>query len=105
MIVAFETQRLRDLCEDPRTAVAEFGVSAATSLRARLADLRAAVTISDLLVGDPHLSGPDRAILVVVIGEGLSMLWVQNDPKQAFSASGWYTIRRIRLIAIDRSPE
>lgn len=54
MIVAFETVKLRRVCEDKGVAIAQLGIEVAANLRERLADIRAASTTADLLVGRPR---------------------------------------------------
>ena len=57
MELLFKTQMLRTICEEEARAVSMLGVEAADRLRSRLADLRAAGTVSDLVAGNPSFSG------------------------------------------------
>src|ERR1700735_1976527 len=50
--LAFASKALRSLCEDKSIAERELGVEAAGRLTLRLADLRAAESLADILVGD-----------------------------------------------------
>jgi len=52
---AFENLEIRKICEDQDTAINRLGSAAATMLRIRLSDLRAATNISDILSGNPSL--------------------------------------------------
>lgn len=49
--LAFETKFLRELCEDESTATKVLGAAVAKTLQRRLADLRAATTIDDVIAG------------------------------------------------------
>jgi hypothetical protein len=52
--LAFESKALLTLCESESRACSELGADVAESLKHRLADLRAARTATDLLVGRPR---------------------------------------------------
>lgn len=106
MIIAFETKRLRAICEDETVASKAFGPNVARTLQQRLADLRAADTIDDLIVGDPIISGPDESTLTIAIVPGVRTVWSPNHvnaPRQADGHIAWDRTRRIRLLAIERS--
>lgn len=106
MIVAFETLSLRTACEDPNVAAKAYGAAACTLLRARLADLRAAAGIADLLAGNPRIVGKFDQKLVIDIGTDYSTVWAANDPKHTVGPDGdmeWTSVTRVRLVAIDGS--
>src|SRR4051812_25948992 len=52
--LAFETLALRTLCECQSKAERELGIRAAARLRERLADIRAAEVVTDLVAGRPR---------------------------------------------------
>ncbi len=54
MELAFETKSLREICESPIRAKRALGESVAEMLKRRLADLRAATCIGDLIAGRPQ---------------------------------------------------
>lgn len=106
MIIAFETKRLRAICEDETVASKAFGPAAADALQQRLADLRAADTIHDLIVGNPVVSGPDQSTLTIALAGGVRTLWSPNHvnvPRRTDGQVDWDRTRRIRLLAIERS--
>ena len=104
MILAFETKPLRTLCEDPDVAVTTLGPELALQLRGRLADLRAATSIADLLVGNPRLEGSSADILRIDLQPERVMVWTPNHvtiktlPDKRVD---WQQVSRIRLLRIE----
>lgn len=108
MILAFETKRLRALCEDPDKAGAQLGAEVALQLRGRLADLRAATSLSDLLVGNPRLLGTAGEILVINLGPQAVMTWTPNHVRARLRPDDmvdWAHVSRIRLLRIEGAYE
>ena len=106
MIIAFETKRLREICEDDAVAVNELGSPAAKALQQRLADLRAAETIRDLIVGSPRVSGIDDAILTITLTPTAHTIWSANHvspPRDEAGRIDWMRTRRVRLLEIVRA--
>jgi proteic killer suppression protein len=54
MDILFKTEVLRKLCSSEHEAKKQLGAVSAKKLRTRLADLRAAPRVSDLIAGRPH---------------------------------------------------
>lgn len=103
MIIAFETRRLREICEDGAVAVTELGSPAAEALQQRLADLRAAESITDLVVGNPSTSGVGSAMLTIALTPTAYTIWSPNAVTPPRSADGhidWTRTRRVRLLEI-----
>lgn len=61
MTILFADRDLERLCSEEREARRRFGAEGARKLRARLADLRAATRVRDLLAGRPHPLRHDRS--------------------------------------------
>lgn len=61
MLIAFASRDLEDLCLSERRAVRELGKPCARKLFARLADLKAASHVGELVAGYPHPLKGDRA--------------------------------------------
>jgi proteic killer suppression protein len=104
MIVAFETEKLRAICEDPAVAAKEFGVAAATHLRGRLADMRAGTSTDDLLVGNPRFDGPLNELLIIDLGDQVQMTWTPNHVTAKTTTDGkvdWTRVTRIRLLRVE----
>ncbi|GAA4421282.1 hypothetical protein GCM10023169_13990 [Georgenia halophila] len=103
MIIAFETKWLREVCEDGAVAVKELGSPAAEALQQRLADLRAAERISDLIVGNPRTSGAGDATLTITLTDTVDTIWLVNHaspPREEGGRVDWTRTRRVRLCEI-----
>jgi hypothetical protein len=103
MFIAFQTKALRDLCEDNQIACKSLGPEVAKHLRERLADLRAATTITDLLVGSPRTSGEKGDVLIIGLGTVSHMTWVVNHANPPTGEDGmidWHRVSRVRLIRL-----
>ena len=77
MELAFETMSLRTICESESDAKHELGQTVAESLKRRLADLRAATSITDLVAGRPRVS--DHAAsqrMLVDLGGGYILVFL-----------------------------
>ena len=106
MIIAFDTKKLREICEDDAVAVKELGSPAAEALRQRLADLRAAESISDLLVGNPRTSGAENVNLTIDLTATARTIWSQNHTTPLRTPLGdidWKRTGRVRLVEIAKS--
>lgn len=106
--LAFDSKLLRSICENEDEAIRELGPSAAKSLKHRLADLRAAVSITDLLVGSPKIveDGKDRQRLMVDLYDGYHILFSANHPENPVTADGkvdWQKVSRIKVLQIKRN--
>lgn len=106
MEIAFESQVLRSTCEHEDEAANELGPEVAEMLKRRLADIRAATSIADLVVGRPRIvvdvSGEQ---LVVDLTKGYEIAFAPNHPKNPLSEAGgldWSKVRRLRLLRIGR---
>lgn len=100
MIIAFETKRLREICEDDAVAINELGTSVAEALKQRLADVRAAESISDLIVGSPCPSGPDSSTLTISLNSSVRTVWSPNHvspPRNSAGHIDWSRARRLLL--------
>jgi hypothetical protein len=104
MIIAFETKALRDTCEDDDAAVKQLGPSLAASLQQTLADLRAAGSIGELVVGDPQIGGENGAALTVSLTDGARLMFVANHVDPPVTVDGmvdWSSTNRVRLTQIE----
>ena len=101
--LAFETKLLRDQCERRELAEAEFGMTVAKTLRNRLADIRAAQTLTDLIAGRPRWVDPLRKTLTVDLTDRYRMVLSVNHPvlgnrSPRLSADN---IHRVKLLRIE----
>jgi toxin HigB-1 len=103
--IAFETQRLRTLCENNTKAARELGHAAAEQLKHRLADLRAAQSIRDLVASPPEQL-EDPMEVSVAIGSGFHLLLRANHPETPIVKSGcvdWSTVERVKIMRIEKN--
>jgi plasmid maintenance system killer protein len=103
--LAFESKQLRTICEDEVQAKAELGETVAKTLKHRLADLRAATSIKDLLAGSPRLLPQSQARnMVVDLCEGWCLVLVANhvsNPTMLENNLDWSRVTRIKILRIE----
>lgn len=104
LVIAFESKALRTLCEDDAHAESKFGAEAARMLRNRLADLRSANSLQELLAGNPRVRD-DSDEMLVNISEGLTLVFEANhvsNPQTAGKRVDWHRVSRIKLVRIEK---
>jgi len=104
MIVAFRTEKLRAICEDPAIAAKELGSETAVHLRGRLADVLAATATGDLLVGNPRFAGDVGEYLIIDLGDMGTMTWTPNHVTSRTTPDGdtdWARVTRVQLLRIE----
>lgn len=104
MIVAFQTEKLRAICEEPAAAAKGLGPATASDLRGRLADVRAATDTDDLLVGNPRFAGERGEYLIIDLGDRATMTWTPNHVTPRTTPTGdtdWTRVTRVRLLEIE----
>jgi len=105
--LSFDSKTLRTLCENGMQAEHELGLRVSEALRHRLADLRAATSVKDLLAGRPRLLVAEGSqSMVVDLCEGYQIVFCANHSKAPLTESGkldWARVTRIKLLGIDKS--
>lgn len=107
--LAFNSRRLRAICENEAQANEELGVEVAGALQHRLADLRAARTVKDLIVGHPCVLDLDEAqeqVMSVDLYDGYQVIFCANHVNNPRNGSGkvdWLRVSRIKILRIERS--
>jgi proteic killer suppression protein len=105
--LAFSTLSLRTICEDEAQAKNTLGSKVAEVLKRRLADLRAATSVTDLIAGQPRvLDGADKRKMAIDLCDGQRIVFCANHPKNPVGKTGeidWQKVRRIRILGIDNS--
>jgi proteic killer suppression protein len=85
----------------------ELGVEVASVLRHRLADLRAAKTVQDVIVGRPRmLDGAEGQAMTIDLYDGYQIIFCANHVNNPRNASGkvdWGRVSRIKILRIDKS--
>lgn len=106
MDIAFEDKRIRLLCDSNRAAVKAIGKEAAELLKHRLADIEAAVTISDLLLGSPRIIGePPDPKVILGLCDGYRLTFKANHGRLPLLPSGmldWSRVSRVKIVSIEK---
>lgn len=104
MNLDFKDKKLRELCEQRASAERKLGADSARKLRSRLADLQAAVCVTDLAAGGPHPLQGDRAGQFALKLEGGKRLVFEPDhnpvPYREDGSIDWSRVTRVRIIYI-----
>jgi hypothetical protein len=103
--LAFSTQALRDVCENEERAVRELGRECANALKARLADIRAAENVSDLVAGHPRRVPSSKDQLMLDLAKGCTAVLAVNHatiPRLASGVVDWANVSRIKLLRIEK---
>ena len=77
-----------------------------SELRARLADLRDAQSVEDLVAGSPRVLDAEQEVMAISLGEGLNISIAcnhSNIPRKDDGKVDWSRVRRIRILKIGDS--
>lgn len=102
MEVAFRTKRLRSICEDPNVASESLDPVVVDQLVSRIADIRAADSLADILAGNPGLN-EDQTTLTIDLTKGYKMqlqISHQNLPVDSDGHLVKGRVRRLQLVDI-----
>ena len=104
MDIIIEDRKLRKICEDDKIAKKEYGDVASKKLKTRLADLRAALTVRDLVAGSPHpLKGNRAGQFALTVYGGLRLVFEpahESPPKHSYGGIDWSRVTRVRIVFI-----
>jgi plasmid maintenance system killer protein len=101
--LAFHTKSIRTVCESGDEAKRELGAEVAAALRNRLADMRAAKSPKDLVVGQPRI-GADSQHMIVDLCDGHRIVFKANHanyPKNESNELDWARVSRIKIMRIE----
>lgn len=99
MDIYFASKKLEKLCSDSREATKVLGADCARKLRARLGDLQAADTVSELVAGRPHpLTGNRAGQFALDLAAGQRLVF---QPKRAGAAKASTTLDWKRVTAVE----
>jgi hypothetical protein len=108
MELAFATKSLRDICENAETARSKLGPKVSDKLKRRLADLRAAISVDDLIAGQPYMpDGVREARIALELGGGRRLIFAANHavlPKLESGKMDWSKVSRVKLLRIETHP-
>jgi proteic killer suppression protein len=104
MEVRFESERLRELCQQQRVAERRLGTVCARKLQARLVELRTATAVAELASGRPHPLAGDRAgEFALDLEGGRRLVFVPDDdpvPSRDDGSIDWSQVTIIRIVFI-----
>lgn len=105
MEIAFHEKSNRQLCENETIAECKLGACVAGKLKRRLADLRAATNVKEIVAGRQHLieSGLQQRILLE-LSDGYYLTFCSNHKSPPLLASGeidWSQVSRIKILRIE----
>ncbi len=96
--IAFADESIREFCTKRLAAEAEFGVTVAKHLRARVADLRAADNVAELVTGNARAHGPDCYIIDIYKDWRLKFKANHSsNPRHANKQINWTRVTRIKI--------
>lgn len=103
--LAFAEKQLRNLCENEAIARRKLGTEVAEKLKRRLADLRAATCVKDLVAGKPReLEGGCQPQIVVDLCSGHCFVFCANHNTVPLLESGavdWARVSRVKILRIE----
>lgn len=109
MQLAFQDEKLRTLCESSIKAKRQFGKNAADALQKRLADLRAAESLSTIVglgFGRFVADAPPR--IEISLADGCVMVASPNhrpEPRLETGELNWHQVTRLKILSIDRASQ
>lgn len=108
MEIAFLSRQLRAICTSEIIAQEQLGGEVARILKARLADIRAASSVTDILVGRPReIDGSYPSQFAIEIAENIFLIFSQNHnstPLKGFEQVDWSKVNRIKILKIGELP-
>jgi hypothetical protein len=93
--LSFASETLRTLCTSPERALAALPAAVCDELQARLADLDAADSMADLVVGGPEIDDTPPGGLRYALPTGYELVCIGGYPNPPLNADG--AIRRDRM--------
>ncbi len=104
MKVTFQTDKLRQLCEEQRVATKKLGQPCAKKLAARLFNLMVADSVQDLVVGDPHpLTGTRAGQFSLSLQGGMRLVFEPaNDPipRRSDGSIDWQNVTAVCIVFV-----
>jgi proteic killer suppression protein len=102
--IYFKDDDLRGLCQDPKVMQKKLGAPCATKLRARLADLMAAASMTEVKRGRPHpLKGDLSGCMALDLHGGNRLVIEPADnpvPSNADGSTNWSSVTSVTIVYI-----
>lgn len=104
MEIAFFTKEIRSICETSDIADQVLGPDIGNILRRRLADIRAALSINDLVAGSPIIENfSEEPSLIINLSNESILVLVPNHVRNPIGESGevdWSKVTRLKVFHI-----
>lgn len=104
MEVTYLNKKLKKLCDQSQEAQKKLGANCARKLRSRLADLKAAESVTGLVAGKPHpLRGDRLGQYAVSLQGGVRLVFESaNEPVPQKEDGGidWSQVTAVRIVFI-----
>jgi hypothetical protein len=104
--IAFNEKNLRTICESEIEANQAYGEQISAALRRRLADLRAASSVQDVLVGNLRSSVDGNIPCKILdLAASAQLIFCSNHPKPPMNETGeidWANVSRIKILGVRR---
>lgn len=104
MKITFKNGKIQKLCEQQAIAQRELGQNCAKKLRSRLADLSAAISVQELVAGNPHpLKGDRYRQFALSLQGGVRLVFEPaNDPVPSTKdgSINWANVSEICIVFI-----
>ena len=103
MELAFATRSLRIICESPVEKSQVLPTRVGHSLMRRLADLRAATSIRDVIAGQPTEMAGSQPQVTIDLGDGHWMVLIPNhvnNPRTHKGDVDWARVSRVQVVEI-----
>jgi len=105
--LAFAEKSLRQLCENEAIAKRMLGIKVAEKLKRRLADLRAATCVKDIVAGSPReLEGVYQRQIALALCDDYHIVFCANHNTVPFLESGaidWAKVSRVKILRIENN--
>lgn len=99
LLIAYNSERIRDICCNSSVAIQCLGEDAAVLLQDRHADIQAANNVFELLVGQVAINGNNCTLSMSNL---LSIVMAANYPAAADgSYFDWSTVGRVKIMEIN----
>ena len=103
--IEFDTLEIRDLCENEKSMKKKFGNACSNKLKARIADLLAAMNVSELVAGRPHpLKYKRSGHFSVSISGALRLIFECGNnpiPRTSDETVNWNQVTIVKILSIE----
>ena len=101
MKIYFKSKSIRKICEDHKKARKKLGLARTKLLHSRIADIRAANSVSELTAGHPHpLRGDRRCQFAVNLDKKTRLVFCEFGQSNSDSLTDWDEVSEIQIIEI-----